>query len=407
MVQKKDKWLHLLLLQKFVWLEAENELFLYRLPLVMGGYHAAPLRMHARFLLFLLPALLPVLALAQTLTPKYSNEFLSIGVGARALAMSGSQAAHVGGVTAGYWNPAGLLRVEADHSLALMHAEYFAGIAKFDYAAYSAPIDSMSSLGISLIRFGIDDIPDTRFLFDVNGTLDYNKIRFFSAADYALILSYARHIRQVPGLRAGASAKIVHRNVGKFANAWGFGLDAGLQWQRKQWQLGLMLRDVTTTFNAWSINTELLRDVYAQTGNEVPESSLEITLPKAILGVGRTFNLKEDFTLLAAADLVTTFDGPRNVLIKTNPVSVDPQLGLELGYKNIIWLRGGMGQFQQVKELNAERSKRYIMQPTAGLGVRLGNFRIDYALTDVGDVSDAPYSHVFSLALNFKNKNEK
>ncbi len=363
--------------------------------------------MQVRFLLLLFVGLWPAMAAGQTLTPKYSNEFLSIGVGARAMAMGGSQAAHVGGVTAGYWNPAGLLKVEADHSLALMHAEYFAGIAKYDYAAYSTPIDTSSSLGISIIRFGIDNIPDTRFLYDANGALNYDNIRFFSAADYALLLSYARHIRQIPGLKAGVSAKIVHRNVGKFADAWGFGLDAGLQWEGRSWQLGLMLRDITTTFNAWSINTALLEDVYAQTGNEIPESSLEITLPKAILGVARTFTIKEDFTILAAADLVTTFDGPRNVLIRSNPVSVDPQFGLEVGYKNIVWLRGGLGQFQQVKELNAARSKQFIMQPAAGLGVRLGNFKIDYALTDVGDVSDAPYSHVFSLTLNFKNKHEK
>ena len=390
----------------FVWIEAENELFLYKLPIVLGNYSILRF-MQIRFLLFLFMGLLPALGFGQDLTPKYSNEFLSIGVGARALGMSGSQAAHVGGVTAGYWNPAGLLRVESKHSLALMHAEYFAGIAKYDYAAYSTPIDSLSSLGISLIRFGVDNIPDTRFLYDANGTLNYDNIRFFSAADYALFLSYARHITQVPGLRAGASAKIVHRSVGKFANAWGFGLDAGLQWQRGGWQLGLMLRDITTTFNAWSINTALLQDVYAQTGNEVPESSLEITLPKAIFGVARSFPIKNDFVVLAAVDLVTTFDGPRNVLIKTDPVSIDPQLGLELGYKEVIWLRGGLGQFQQVKELNAERSKRYIMQPTAGVGVRLGTFKVDYALTDVGDVSDAPYSHVISLTLNFKNKNEQ
>ncbi|WP_224998405.1 PorV/PorQ family protein [Cesiribacter sp. SM1] len=362
--------------------------------------------MYLRYSLLCLLVLLPLFAVAQDLTPKYSNEFLSIGVGARALGMSGAQTAHVAGVNAGYWNPAGLLKVEADHSIALMHAEYFAGIAKYDYAAYNTAIDSSSSLGISLIRFGIDNIPDTRFLYDANGTLNYDNIRFFSAADYALLLSYAREIKQIPGLQAGASAKIVHRNVGKFANAWGFGLDAGLQWQRKGWQLGLMLRDITTTFNAWSINTELLEDVYAQTGNEVPESSLEITLPKAILGIAHTFSIKESFSILAAADLVTTFDGTRNVLLKADPVSVDPHLGLELGYKRVVWLRGGLGQFQQVTELNAERSKITTMQPTAGIGVRLGNFKIDYALTDVGDASDAPYSHVFSLTLNFNKKND-
>ncbi|RYZ31460.1 MAG: hypothetical protein EOP49_38955, partial [Sphingobacteriales bacterium] len=37
----------------------------------------------------------------------YVNEYLNIGVGARGLAMAGSQAATANDVTAGYWNPAG------------------------------------------------------------------------------------------------------------------------------------------------------------------------------------------------------------------------------------------------------------------------------------------------------------
>ena len=45
-------------------------------------------------------------------SPKYSNEFLSIGLGARALAMSNAMTSTVNDVTAVYWNPAALTDIE-------------------------------------------------------------------------------------------------------------------------------------------------------------------------------------------------------------------------------------------------------------------------------------------------------
>lgn len=63
---------------------------------------------------------------AQVSAPKFSNEFLAIGVGARALGMSNAQVASVNGVTSGYWNPAGLMQLTGDFQVDLMHAEYFA-----------------------------------------------------------------------------------------------------------------------------------------------------------------------------------------------------------------------------------------------------------------------------------------
>src|ERR1041385_8369557 len=92
--------------------------------------------------------------------PKYSNEFLAIGVGARALAMSDANVANVDDVTSGYWNPSGLLGIKSNAQVGLMHAEYFASIAKYDYAAMAGRIDSVSSFGISFVRFAVDDIPN-------------------------------------------------------------------------------------------------------------------------------------------------------------------------------------------------------------------------------------------------------
>lgn len=335
-------------------------------------------------------------------TPKYSNEFLAIGVGARGLGMSNAQVAIVNDVTAGYWNPAGLTQIETDYEFSLMHASYFAGVANLDYAAFATPIDENSFLGVSLIRFGVDDIPDTRFLFDADGTLNYDNVRSFSAADYALILSYASKVPKIEGLTAGANFKIIHRSVGVFANAWGFGLDAGIQYRKKSWQFGASVRDLTGTYNVWAFNSETVADVYTQTGNAIPESSTEITLPRLLLGIGHTINIKDKVGLLWTIGADVTFDGKRNTLIKSDFASLDPHAGIELNYKKIVFIRGGVGSIQEIKDFDGTTSTTF--QPNFGIGLKLGSITIDYALTDIGDQAEALYSNVFSVKFGLSKK---
>lgn len=337
-------------------------------------------------------------------TPKYSNEFLAIGVGARGLGMANAQVAIVDDVTAGYWNPAGLTQLQEDYQFSLMHASYFAGISNFDYAGFATPIDEKSFLGISLIRFGVDDIPDTRFLFDADGTLNYDNVRSFSAADYALILSYASKVPKIEGLTAGANFKIIHRNVGVFANAWGFGLDLGLQYRKNNWQFGASARDITGTYNVWTFNSETVKDVFAQTGNDIPETSTEITLPRLLVGIGHSLDFNEKFGILWTLGGDITFDGKRNTVVKSDVASIDPHFGLELNYKKMLFLRGGLGSFQEIKDFDGSTSTTF--QPNFGIGFKFGNITVDYALTDIGDQAEALYSNVFSLKFGF-NKKEK
>ncbi len=330
--------------------------------------------------------------------PKYSNEFLAIGVGARALGMSNANVASVNDVTSGYWNPAGLLGVRSDMQIGLMHAEYFAGIAKYDFGAIAKPLDSTSAVGFSMIRFGVDNIPNTTELIDANGEWDYDRIYEFSAADYAFLFSYAK-ANLVPNLNLGANVKIIHRKVGNFAKAWGFGLDVGAHYQTGAWRLGAVARDITSTFNAWSFDlNETTREVFALTGNEIPENSVEATLPRLVLAVSRNVKLGKKFSLLAEADLQNTFDGKRNTLIRTHFASIDPSLGLEAGFKGIVFLRIGMGNIQ--KELDALGQQETTFQPNLGIGLNIKGVILDYALTDIGDQSAALYSNVFSLKFN-------
>jgi len=120
--------------------------------------------------------------------PKYSNEFLNIGVGARALGMSNSYITTVNDVTAGYWNPAGLLGIGNQRQIALMHSEYFAGIAKYDYGAIATRLDSASVLGLSILRVGVDNIPKTTELIDSYGNLDYKRDTTFFATQFYFFL---------------------------------------------------------------------------------------------------------------------------------------------------------------------------------------------------------------------------
>lgn len=333
---------------------------------------------------------------------KYSNEFLSIGVGARALGMSNATVASVSDVTSGYWNPAGLRKVTANLELALMHSEYFAGIGKFDYGAACIPIDSMGTAGFSFIRFGVDDIPNTLFLVNPDGSFDYSKITSFSVADYAFLFSYARDMK-IKGLSVGANAKVIHRKAGEFARAWGFGLDLGAQYSIKKWQLGAMCRDITTTFNSWKYSfNENEKAVLAATGNEIPDNSVETTLPKLILGAAYAYSPAKNFSVQPELNVDVTFDGMRNVLVKSDPVSFDPHFGLEIGYRGLVYLRGGVFNIQQVKNFDGE--KIYTMQPNFGVGIRLKNISIDYALANIGSQGEIPYSNVFSLKLNFFKK---
>tara|TARA_B100000809_G_scaffold168942_1_gene166246 strand:- start:2641 stop:3732 length:1092 start_codon:yes stop_codon:yes gene_type:complete len=334
---------------------------------------------------------------------KYSNEFLAIGVGARALGMSNAYVTTVNDVTSGYWNPAGLTQIKKDFQVGLMHAEYFAGIAKYDYGAFAAKIDSASAFGFSVVRFGVDDIPNTTQLIDADGNVDYDRISSFSVADYAFMFSYARKSK-IKGLRYGANVKVIYRQVGDFAKAWGFGLDGGIQYDLKKWKFGLMARDITSTFNAWSFSlSEETIDVFNATGNEIPSNSIEVTLPKVIFGVGREVKISNKFSALGEIDFDFSTDGKRNVLITGDPVSIDPHMGVEVGYSKMVFLRLGVGNFQKVTDIL--KNDKITYQPNFGIGIQFRGIAIDYAFSDIGDQSDALYSNIFSLRFDINKQN--
>ena len=334
---------------------------------------------------------------AQT-SRKYSNEFLNIGVDAAALGMGNAVVASTNDVNAGYWNPAGLAHLE-DTQASAMHAEYFASIANYDYIAFAKPLDHLSTIGLSVIRFGVDDILNTTQLIDDQGTIDFNRISLFSTADYAVTFSYARKL-PLDGLNLGANAKVVRRIIGDFASSWGFGIDAGIQWKKGDWNIGIVARDITTTVNAWSIDEEqfaTISDAVEGQNQELPEST-EITIPKLQMGIGRTWLYHHDYTFRGEVDLNVRF-AQTNDLISSSAVSITPAMGFEFGYNELVYVRTGLGNFQQITQI--DNSTNLGFQPNIGVGFKYKGIHIDYALTDIGDQSAALYSNVFSLKLDW------
>ncbi len=343
--------------------------------------------------------------------PKYSNEFLQVGVGARWLGMSNSAISRVDDVTSGYWNPAGLTQLKDKIQISYMHTNYFAGIGNYDYGGLGVRLKNDNALAISFVRMGIDGIPNTLDLIR-NGQIDYSRVTEFSAVDYGFFLSYGQKSK-IEGLTYGGSAKVIHRKAGYFATSYGFGLDAGVQYQMKNGiKVAAVARDVTSTFNAWQFDfTEKDKEVLASTGNEIPTNSVEITLPRFIIGGSWDTDLNEEFTFGTELNLDLTTDGRRNTLLRTNFASIDPHLGMEIGYVHRVFLRGGIGNIQAVynpkrnKNGEYENKKEWTLQPNIGLGLDVKKFALDFAMTNIGQTSDALYSYIFSL--KFKLNGEK
>ncbi len=332
---------------------------------------------------------------------KYSNEFLNIGAGARGLAMGGAVVTNQNDVYSPMWNPAGLIGVDRDWQGAAMHAEYFESIAKYDYIAFAKPLDNQGGVfAISVVRLGVDNILNTTQLIDPEGNIDYDKITSFSQSDYAALISYAFHPGGNQKLDVGVNAKLVYRNVGKFASGYGFGFDLGAIYHSDNgWNYGAVMKDVTTTVNFWTVNQkELSAVVNGEEFNPAPKDKMELTMPKLNLGMSRNFEINRDLELMPEAGINVDF-AKTAALISTDFASITPYAGAELKFQDMIFVRVGLNRFQNITDI--ENLKRKVsFQPSAGIGIKYQGLTLDYAITNSGIGGSNFYSNFFSLKLD-------
>lgn len=336
--------------------------------------------MPKRFAAFLITLLLVSSGLqAQTVISKYAGEFMALGVGGRALGMGGAFVAVANDVTSGYYNPAGLANINYPQ-LSLMHSEQFGDLVNYDYGAVAIPYSTDMSFGLSVMRLGVDGIPDTRnALYDANGDgivdinedrLDYSRITEFSNQDWAFYLTVAK--RQSENFYWGINAKIIRRDLAEFS-ATGIGFDVGAYYMPiENLSLGANLQDATTTLIAWSTGR-----------NELVSPTLK---------VGGAYKFVEILGgyIMPALDLDIRFENRQFASnFNVGPVSFDMHAGFEYNFKNIVSVRAG---YNDVKQF------------TVGAGVKLPKLNIDYSFARFSgsEIDRLPDSHRISLILTLE-----
>ena len=319
-------------------------------------------------MIVLLLALAPAIS-AQTVA-KYAGEFMAIGVGGRALGLGGAHVALVSDATAGYWNPAALARISYPEGI-VMHDERFGSLINYDYASVALPYGQDASVGVSIIRLGVDGIPDTRNawidnngngIFDASDRLDYDKITYFNATDWALYFSYAK--RSSSDFMYGENVKIIRRTLAG-ESATGIGFDVGALYSPlPDLFLGVNAQDITTTLVAWSTGQ-----------NELISPTLKIGGAYFIDFLGGRF--------APALDVDVRFENRQFASIANlGPVSFDPHAGLEFEYKKTVALRVG---YSDVKQL------------TLGAGLHLRMLDIDYSFARFAADESLGNTHRISL----------
>ncbi len=334
---------------------------------------------------------------------KFVNEFLNIGVGARAHGMFGSVAASTDDITAAYWNPAALTKVNKPLQVSAMHASWFGGIANYDYIGLGKTFnDKNNAFGsMTIIRMGVDNIPNTLNLIGPDGTVDYNRVTNFSAADYAFLLSFGQKLG-ASGIALGGSAKVIYRNIGTFGSAFGFGFDLGAIYKKGNFEFALMGRDITTTVNNWSFSLTPEEAIeFEKTGNVIPVNSTEIALPKIVMAAAYTINTSGKMSYLLEVDLRISSDGTKSGVFSGENLALDPTFGIELSYNKQVFLRTGFGNIQRTINETSSTDRSLEFTPNIGLGLALGRINLDYALTNIGSVSGVQVSHIFSFNIYF------
>jgi len=260
---------------------------------------------------------------------KYAGEFLSLGVGGKALGMGGAFVAVADDGSAGYWNPAGLFQLK-NKELLLMHAETFGSLLDHDFISYVVPqkgADSSFAFGFNLMRLGGDGIKITALPQPDLPPGEDNKpfvVDERSHSDYLLFFSFSKRIR--PRLAWGGSVKWLYRDIAG-NSAYGLGMDLGIFASLSpSISLGANLVDATTSFLAYDNGTK------------------ESIYPTLKAGSRFSHDFK-DFVFTLALDSDFRFEG-RDYAAQLNvdDFSADLHWGAEISYPEKVALRLGLDQ---------------------------------------------------------------
>jgi hypothetical protein len=304
--------------------------------------------------------------------------FLKIGMGARQVAMADAAIAVVDDANSLFWNPAAATRVTDFGSASISYMNWLVDT-QISYISGVLNLDAFGYLGFDLMFMDYGNIEETT-VYDQDGTG-----RFVDASDMSVGLAYSRKLTE--RFSFGFKAKYVAEKLaGVTADAFAF--DIGTDFQTSFFDNNLRLAAVVSNFGTkMKFSGRDLSVIYTVPGSpsskQIPANleTLNWELPLLFrFGISNYFINNEDFSALLAYDILDSRD-----------YDVRHNVGAEVGYQQLIYLRGGY-------KFNYDE-----VTYTAGLGIDLTRIlgyklRMDYVFLDYGVFSTL---HQFSFAVNF------
>ena len=337
--------------------------------------------MKKTFLIFIFILLIPLVLSAG----RYAGDFMMIGTGVRPLGMGGAFAAVADNGNAIYWNASGLAQIKEIEAEA-MHAFLYKELAVYDFLSFCIPLPANTTIGISVTRLSINNIPlyDEKWLVgttvdkrssDVNSHLTGNPDGTFSSSDQLFEFAFAKNVFHIfdlgwalfdlpVDLYFGGTFKFIKRNLYKnMGTGMGFDFSSMLKTDFAlltdvDWlgaiKFAINLQDVAGTEITW--------DTKSKHRDEI------ITNPKIGLAVVQPLDFIN-------SELILAYDWD-------NMYKYTRHMGAEFNYHNLISVRSGL----------------YDNHFSAGLGIKYKRYNINYAFITNSDLGN---SHRIGLTVNF------
>ncbi len=308
--------------------------------------------------------------------------FLHIGIGARGGAMAGAIASSVNGPTAWYWNPAGAATSEGFSAVAGRQNLYGdLGLAQ-SYAALSIPALG-GVLGVHFNSLNSGDIKRTTETNPFGDRLGGNVFQWTSTEAG---LGFSK--RLTDRLSVGAQVKYISEGIPDASTTWVAG-DIGTQFNTGLYGLviGGAIQNVGSTGRATgAIITRIVSTPDRSNFNE----NRRVQLYTNSTEIPVEFRISLGSDILGSANSMFGGAGGKNTLSgefalnESTDFSTQYAVGVEYGYRNLLFLRGGKRFY------NDERQRGTSVQVglAGGFGVRLPvfgrNMRFDYSFESAG-----------------------
>jgi hypothetical protein len=274
-----------------------------------------------------------------------SGDFLTFEVGGRSAGMAGAHTAVVTGVTAQFWNPAGLSNL-SQPQVGAMHAKWLQDLS-YEWLGIAKPIGKLGVGSLSMAYFHTPGIQGYDQFDNPTGE--------FKVYDMAITAGLSRALTRE--ISFGANAKMIRQNLGDVA-ANAPAVDFGLRGDFGGTMIGAAIQNV---------------------GPELSFDGAGYPLPRQIkFGVGRSFYSDR---IQLAADYNMPRDYYNDVRVGTE-FRAHPNVSLRLGYRH---------EFNDVGSDPANGL-------SYGLGIHFHQLDLDYALTPSNDFDNV---HRLSFGYSF------